>query len=190
MVKSNIDEKYELLQHLNRVSELAYKMAKHMKIEDSVCKEIAIAGHLHDIGKICINQDILNKTGKITVEEKSYLQEHVKYSYIMGLMMGERLTEDIVLMIYQHHENNDGTGYPNGVSGDETHIGSHIIRICDTYDAMRSNRPYRIGMSKESAFEEICTEKEKFNELCVLALMEIEEIEEKNINRQYNKINV
>lgn len=181
MVRDNIDEKYELMQHTNRVAKLAYRMAKYMKLKDSVCKEITIAAELHDIGKLLIEPQILNKVGGISKEEKKYLENHVTYSYMLSLLLKQNLTEDIVTMIYQHHENNDGSGYPNFLKGGEIHLGSHIIRVCDTYDAMISDRPYRRLMTKNEAYMAILSEIEKYNVKCVEALGEIENIHTKRI---------
>lgn len=173
---SNISEKYDLLQHLNRVSELSYKMAQFMGLEEEYCKEIGIAGHLHDIGKMLIFQDILNKPGTLSQEEKSYLKEHVKYSLIIGMLMEDKLSKNILTMIFQHHENNDGTGYPNSLIGEQILIGSHIVKICDVYDAMRSERPYRGKLTKEQSLKLILEEKTKYNAQCINALIEIEKI--------------
>lgn len=175
-VKHNIDEKYELINHMNRVATLSKRMAEYMKIEESVSKEIYIAAHLHDVGKLVMHQSILNKRGIITKQEKEYLNDHVKYSYVASLLFGEKLTEDIIEMIFQHHENYDGTGYPRGLKDCQIHIGAHIIKVCDVYDAIRSDRPYREAMSQQEAFAEMMKEVEKYHPSCLKALEEIEKI--------------
>lgn len=194
MVRNNIDEKFELLQHLNRVSDLSHKMAIQMGLSDEICKEIAIAAHLHDVGKLLVHPAILNKEGRISAEEKTYLQEHVKYSYLIGLFVGERLSEDILTMIQQHHENHDGTGYPNNLHGRELHIGSQIIRVADVYDALRSERPYRKRLSKNEAFEIMLNEKQYYNLECLETMKNLEEIKVfevlHNNTGQNNKISV
>jgi HD-GYP domain-containing protein (c-di-GMP phosphodiesterase class II) len=173
---NNIDEKFALLQHMSRVSELAYKMAKHMGLSERDSKEVAIAGHLHDVGKFFVHPDILNKTNKLTREELAYVQEHVDFSFLVGHMMGNRLTPDILRMIWEHHENADGTGYPKGKRIDEVLPGSHIVKICDSYDAMRSDRPYRKALTAHQAIEEILNHKEQYDDRCIRALIEMEGI--------------
>lgn len=173
---NNIDEKYALLQHMSRVSELAYRMAHYFGLEERKCKEISIAAHLHDVGKFLVNPKILNKRGKLTEEEKSSVMEHVDFSYIIGHLMSSRLTADILRMIYEHHENYDGTGYPKGKTGDQMLLGSHIIKICDAYDAMRSERPYRKAMSKLEAFEEVMRHRSQYHPECINCLVKLEKI--------------
>lgn len=174
---NNIDEKYALLLHMSRVSEMAYRMAHLFGLEERNCKEIAIAAHLHDVGKFLVNPMILNKTEKLTEAEKTSVMEHVDFSYIIGHMMSNRLTPDILRMIFEHHENYDGTGYPKGKKGDQMLLGSHIVKICDAYDAMRSERPYRKAMTRIEAFDEIMRHRNQYNQECINCLAKLEKIE-------------
>lgn len=173
---NNIDEKYALLLHMSRVSEMAYQMAHLFGLDERKCKEIAIAAHLHDVGKFLVNPRILNKTGKLTDEEKTSVMEHVDFSYIIGHLMSNRLTKDILRMIHEHHENYDGTGYPKGKKGDQVLLGSHIVKICDAYDAMRSERPYRKAMSEIEAFDEIVRNRNQYHPECIKCLVKLENI--------------
>lgn len=169
----NINEKYELMQHITRVSDLAYKMAKFMGLEELECREIAIAGHLHDVGKLMLHPDILNKKGKLTSEEKSYIEDHVKYSFMMAYAFENKLSANIIRMIKEHHENYDGTGYPDKKAGSELLLGSLIIKTCDVYDAMRSDRPYRVSLSQGEALAEMMKESHKYDPKCLVALAQL-----------------
>ena len=108
---------------------------------------------MHDIGKIYIASDILNKPGKITNLEYQILQTHVEYSYSVVLEMG--LPQEILTMVQQHHERLDGTGYPNKCVGDEIIFESRILAVADVVEAMTSHRPYRPALGIDKALAEI-----------------------------------
>lgn len=173
----SIDETYELLKHAHRVSDLAYTMAKKFELDEHECREIAIAASLHDIGKFLLDPQVLNKKGKLTAVEMNQIKQHVNYSYKIGVMILPHLNSNVLKMVHEHHENYDGTGYPNAKSRDNLAFGSQIIRVCDSYDAMRSVRPYRSPLSKWEAFEMIRSGAE-YNPLCVEKLKIIENINE------------
>ena len=107
---------------------------------------------MHDIGKIEIDREILNKPSKLNAEW-AIIKQHP----IWGSDMVKPLTKlrPIVSIIRYHHENYDGSGYPEGLSGDEIPVISRIIRIVDSFDAMTSHRPYRRNMSWDEALDEI-----------------------------------
>ena len=108
-------------------------------------------GLLHDIGKIGVPADILDKTGKLTAREKDFIREHVRW--------GARILEpiaafaDIMPIVLQHHEHFDGSGYPEGLAGEAIHLGARIFAVADTFDALTSHRPYREAVSTEQAIE-------------------------------------
>lgn len=108
---------------------------------------------LHDIGKIYIASDILNKPGRITSLEYQILQTHAEYSYNIAREMD--LPEVILTMILQHHERLDGSGYPNKLIGDEIVLQSRILAVADVVEAMTSHRPYRPALGIEAALKEI-----------------------------------
>lgn len=108
---------------------------------------------LHDIGKIYIASDILNKPGRITSLEYQILQTHAEYSYNIAREMD--LPEVILTMILQHHERLDGSGYPNKLRGDEIVLQSRILAVADVVEAMTSHRPYRPALGIEAALKEI-----------------------------------
>lgn len=139
--------------HSQRVSDMALKVCElmGMKVEDR--EKIHIAAHLHDIGKIGVPDAILNKAGKLTDEEFESIKKHpVIGAEILG--KSKKLSElsDIVLM---HHERFDGNGYPTGKAGTEIPIGARIIAICDSIDAITSNRCYREAHDFAYCYEEI-----------------------------------
>ena len=139
--------------HSMRVTMYSMILAKKLNLDDTMLEEIETAGLLHDIGKIGIPQRILCKPGKLTDEEYEVMKSHPE--------QGEKMLKDIKKLtlisnwLRTHHEKWDGTGYPNGLKGEEIPLSGRIIALADTYDAMTSDRPYRKALSHEIAIEEI-----------------------------------
>jgi putative nucleotidyltransferase with HDIG domain len=135
-------------------------------------------GLLHDIGKIGVPADILDKTGKLSAREKDLIREHVKW--------GARILEpiaafaEIMPIVLQHHESFDGSGYPEGLAGKAINLGARIFAVADTFDALTSHRPYREAIGKEQAIEIIKNGAgSQFDPKVVRAFLEIIADEEK-----------
>lgn len=139
--------------HSENVTRLCEATAGEMGCSKRFIDTLRQAGILHDIGKIGISGVILNKPGRLSSAEYRIIQSHTH--------MGKRILEnisflrDVVPIVYHHHERFDGSGYPEGLSGDEIPLGARIMQVADTYDAMTSNRPYRNGLPHEKAVEEL-----------------------------------
>ncbi len=139
--------------HSMRVTMYSMILAKKLNLDDTMLEEIETAGLLHDIGKIGIPQSILCKPGKLTDEEFEVMKSHPE--------QGEKMLKDIKKLtlisnwLRTHHEKWDGSGYPNGLKGEEIPLSGRIIALADTYDAMTSDRPYRKALSHEIAIDEI-----------------------------------
>lgn len=112
--------------------------------------QVGVAGLLHDLGKIDINQDVLNKPGKLTAEEFAEMQQHSQLGY-SRLKEEPDLTDRILKGILHHHERPDGKGYPHGLSGDDIDDMAKIVSIVDAYDAITSNRIYQQARSHHEA---------------------------------------
>jgi len=133
--------------HSERVTHTAVQLAKTMGLDDHEQKRLQIGGLLHDIGKIGIPSRILDKPGKLTDEEFTIICEHpAKGALILDPL--EQLGE-VIPLVKQHHERFDGNGYPQGLAGNDIDPGARIIAVADVFDATRSDRPYRPGMSLE-----------------------------------------
>lgn len=139
--------------HSKRVCDIVSKLYEHMHGIDERYLDVHWAAKLHDIGKICIPDSIVQKPGKLTSEEYETIKQHSKLAgdIIRPLDPGSRIWP----IIRYHHERFDGKGYPDGKQGSEIPEGSRIIAIADAYDAMRSCRPYREAMRFEQCIEEI-----------------------------------
>lgn len=136
--------------HAERVSMYAVQIAQKIGLEQQQVKDITIAGLLHDIGKIGISDAILNKPGKLTDEEFAIIKQHpVSGDEICSPI---KSFDRIKRIIRHHHEKLNGSGYPDGISGDEINIETRIMTVADIYDALTSNRAYRTSMEKSGAF--------------------------------------
>lgn len=139
--------------HSQRVTEYSIKMAKKMDVTWEEAEYIKYAALLHDIGKIHIRDDILNKPGKLTDEEFEEMQKHPVYG--AKILEPVKRFKTILPYMFHHHEKYAGKGYPNHLSGEEIPLAARIITIADSFDAMTSDRPYRKGLSIEAAANEL-----------------------------------
>jgi HD-GYP domain-containing protein (c-di-GMP phosphodiesterase class II) len=132
---------------------IAERYAENEGLEDEQIHKIYLAGLLHDIGKIGIDENVLRKNGKLTPEERECIQRHPSIG--AGILRGIKQMCDIVPGVLCHHERADGRGYPDGLRGDEIPLTGKIVGLADSFDAMTSRRTYRDAMSVELALQEI-----------------------------------
>lgn len=133
--------------HSKSVATLASLLAEKLGLGDELVKKTYWAALLHDIGKIVVPSHILNKEGRLTVEEFEVIRKHPVYGHDF-LIASQELSE-LAKYVLHHHERWDGRGYPVGIAGDEIPLVSRIIAVADAFDAMRSDRPYRRGLPLE-----------------------------------------
>ena len=135
--------------HSTRLAEWALHVASELGMDDAGLGDIETAALLHDIGKIGIPDAILNKPGKLTEDEYDLMKKHPEYGWaVLRQVPG---MDRASLLILHHHESFDGRGYPGGLKGEEIPLGSRIVSVIDSFDAMVSNRPYRNGLPFEEA---------------------------------------
>ena len=127
--------------HSRRVGEQAASVAEELGLDADLVEHVRLAGRLHDIGKIGIREDILNKPDALTPEEYVHVQEHVRIG--MAILEPLRHIPEVLEFIHDHHERFDGSGYPRGRAGADISIGGRILAACDAFDAMTSRRAYR-----------------------------------------------
>jgi putative nucleotidyltransferase with HDIG domain len=158
--------------HSERVTKIAFAISRAAGVSKSERDIILRAGPLHDIGKLGIPNEILDKPGALTLQEKNIVQEHAH--------LGARILEpisaytDIMRIVLEHHENYDGSGYPDGLAGEQISFYSRIFSVADCYDAMISDRPYRKALSRQSAIKRIKMEEgKKFDPLVVALFLKI-----------------
>ncbi|MFA5480056.1 MAG: TIGR00282 family metallophosphoesterase [Candidatus Muiribacteriota bacterium] len=139
--------------HSRRVAEYSVAIAEEMKMSESFLQDLEIAALLHDIGKIGIRDAILCKPGRLTDDEFKVIQSHPVIS--AKILEPVDFLRDLIPMIRHHHERYDGNGYPAKLKGDDIPVGSRIIAVADTFDAMTSDRAYRKGLPWQVAIEEL-----------------------------------
>jgi diguanylate cyclase (GGDEF)-like protein/putative nucleotidyltransferase with HDIG domain len=154
--------------HSERVADLAAKIAGRLGADGELVELTRLAGSLHDLGKLAIPEEILRKPGPLSATERLVLERHPQIGFRMLESLGVDPLADWVL---HHHERWDGTGYPDGIGGDEIPLGARIIFVADAYDAMTSDRVYRDRLSDDDAVAELerCAGTQ-FDPGCVAAL--------------------
>jgi putative nucleotidyltransferase with HDIG domain len=139
--------------HCKRVTAFTLAIAKAYKVDTTQLPEIARGAFLHDIGKMAIPDQILRKPGPLTPEEQITIRTHCAIGYEM--LSRVPFLRAVAKIVLAHQERFDGTGYPNGLKGEEIPLGARIFAVADTLDAMTSDRPYRKALSFEEAKAEI-----------------------------------
>ncbi|MFA5451216.1 MAG: HD domain-containing phosphohydrolase [Dehalococcoidales bacterium] len=138
--------------HSNRVTETAVSIAHHLGLPPEEVEVIRVASTVHDIGKIGIKENVLNKPGKLTANEYEHVKSHPEIGKHILQPIGDM---GIISIVTHHHERYDGAGYPAGLKGGDIPLGARIIAVADSFDAMTSERPYRSAMSHNQAINEI-----------------------------------
>jgi len=144
---------YETSLHSKRVTVLTRMLADHMGIQEPLLTEIARGAMLHDIGKIAIPDSILRKPEALTPDEREVMRKHPEVGF--NFVKSSPFLKTAAEIVCHHHEAYDGSGYPQGLKGDQIPIGARIFSLVDSYDAMRSPRVYKHSISKNLALAEI-----------------------------------
>ena len=135
--------------HTERVGMNARRIGEALELSEESLDDLLWGGVIHDIGKIGIPDSILLKPGPLTVEEFELMKQHVFIGEEIARPL--RSAHDLLPIIRHHHERIDGTGYPDGLAGENIPLGGRIVAICDAFDAMISDRPYRKGLTHTNA---------------------------------------
>ena len=154
IIMQTLSEKNEReKRHSVEVAKWAKEIGVSMGLSVQKVKEIELAGLLHDIGKIAIKEDILNKPGKLTEEEYDEIKRHPESGYHILKSVDEY--SSLAQCVLEHHERFDGKGYPKGIKGTQISLIARIIAVADAFEAMIAQRPYRKSLTEEMAIEEI-----------------------------------
>jgi putative nucleotidyltransferase with HDIG domain len=139
--------------HQRRMSGLAARIAREMKLPEAQVQEIRTAGLVHDVGKMAVPVEILNKPGPLSALEFSLIKSHAEAGHRIVSSAG--MVGDTTEIVYQHHERCDGSGYPRGLTGDSLLLGAKVLMVADVVEAMSSHRPYRAALGLDAALDEI-----------------------------------
>jgi PAS domain S-box-containing protein/putative nucleotidyltransferase with HDIG domain len=146
--------------HQRRVADLARRIAQEMGLGQEKIEGIRMAGVIHDLGKISVPAEILSKPGSLTDVEFSLIKIHPEIGY--EILRQIDFPWPVANIVYQHHEHLDGSGYPEGISGDEIIQEARILTVADVVEAMASHRPYRAALGIELALNEIESHRGRF----------------------------
>lgn len=167
----------EAINHGILVSNLAVLLARELQFDEEFCYDMALAGMLHDIGKLKICQSIYGvDKSELVVEGMNQIRMHPTLGY--EIVTEYQYNTVIRDAIYHHHENFDGSGYPHNLTGGFIPFGSKILRICDVFAALVSNRPYRHAFDIETAMELMILEVKNFDMNLFLAFLKVVHSEE------------
>ncbi len=139
--------------HQRRVADLARSIASEMGLSKDQIDGIRTAGLIHDIGKISVPAEILSRPEKLTNLAFELIKTHAQSGY--DILKDIEFPWPIARIVHEHHERMDGSGYPNGLTGDEIFLESRILAVADVVEAIASHRPYRPALGIEKALEEI-----------------------------------
>ncbi|MBE0612894.1 MAG: HD-GYP domain-containing protein [Burkholderiales bacterium] len=139
--------------HERRVAEISVAISAELGFDTSRQEGIRVAGYLHDVGKMVIPAEILAKPGKLTEIEYSLIKQHPQAGH--DVLKGVEFPWPIAEVALQHHERMDGTGYPQGLRGEDIIVEARILAVADTVESMSSHRPYRAGLGIDKALAEI-----------------------------------
>ena len=162
----------EELNHGIAVSNLAYAVAAELGQDEEFCYQMAIAGMLHDIGKLKLT-DYINgqENDPLLIEELKYVRMHSSLGYEELKDQGN--SELVLQSVLYHHENYDGSGYPSNLRGDSIPLGARILRVCDVYAALSSDRPYRKAFDVSTVIELMIDEIKNFDMEVFLAFQRV-----------------
>ena len=163
---------YSELKHGVAVSNLAYDVAEEMGLNRDMCYQMAIAGILHDIGKLKLVGYINGQENNpLVIEELKYVRMHSTFSY--EILKDQGYSGTVLESILYHHENYDGSGYPSNKSGTDIPLGARILRVCDVFAALTTDRSYRGAFEEETVMRMMIEEIKNFDMQVFLAFQRV-----------------
>lgn len=179
------DQINEAVEHGIYVSNMAVAIARKMGLSEDIVSDLAIAGMLHDIGKIKLDEYMqAADKGNFVVEQLRYVRMHSKLSY--DILKEMDYNNFILDSILYHHENFDGSGYPENLEGEDIPLGARILRVCDVFIALTSDRSYRRALDVDTAVQLMIEEVKNFDMEVFLAFMKV--VHEVDVNKDIKKL--
>lgn len=177
--------------HQHRVALLAVAIGKELGLAKQELEIIQVASLLHDIGKAAVPAELLVKPSKLTTQEFELIKCHPQagYDVLKDIPFIESLGKDVAIIVLQHHERIDGSGYPQGLKNDEIEPESKILSVADIFEAMSSHRPYRPAFDIESAKKELMDKRDKYYAPeCIDACMRVIEKNHNDLSRLFEPV--
>lgn len=171
IIDFNINSIPEALMHGICVSNLAYDIGKELELDDKYCNMLAMAGMVHDIGKVKVYAYLYGGDDTLNVEKLKYIRMHSKLGY--DILSEKGFSNDVLDAVLYHHENYDGSGYPENLAGENIPLSARILRVSDVFAALISNRTYRKAFDFNTAIELMIDEVKNFDMKIFLAFMRV-----------------
>ncbi|WP_369960421.1 HD-GYP domain-containing protein [Pseudomonas benzenivorans] len=149
--------------HSVAVCALMIALARQLELSEALVREAGMAGLLHDIGKMCTPPAVLNKPGKLTDSEFATMREHPEAGARL-LVDSQQVSALVLDVCLHHHEKVDGSGYPHGLAGEQISLLARMAAVCDVYDAVTSDRPYKAGWEPAESIRKMAGWKGHFDE--------------------------
>ena len=167
----------EAILHGIVVSNLAYFVGKEMGFSEEQCHNLAVAGMLHDIGELRLRSYVYEeKEAKLTIDEMRYVRLHPTLGY--AILKEHGYNEDVLSAVLYHHENADGSGYPNNLKNEDIPWNARVLRVCDAFGALIANRAYRSAFDIETAQTIMIEEVKNFDMQVFLAFQKVTQSED------------
>ena len=162
----------EAILHGIVVSNLAYFVGKEMDLPEEKCHNLAVAGMVHDIGKLRLRSYVYEEKGEqLNIDELRYVRLHPTLGY--AILKEHGYEEEVLTAVLYHHENVDGSGYPNNLKNEDIPLGARILRVCDAFGALIANRAYRSAFDIETALSIMIEEIKNFDMRVFLAFQKV-----------------
>lgn len=167
-----------LMTHSTRVGDMAATIALAIGMSAGDAAEMGAIAAFHDVGKVIVPDAVLHKPGPLTAEEWGTMKQHPRVGHDILAAGGHPALDRAALISLRHHEAFNGSGYPHGISGSDIPLDARVVAVCDVYDALREDRPYRAGFSHDEAVRIICkgdgrTTPEKFDPAVLQAFSKV-----------------
>jgi len=146
-------------------------LARQIGLDEAGCRQAGLAGLLHDIGKAVMPLDVLNKPGRLTDMEYTIIQSHPERGHRL-LAEGQGAAPEVLDVVLHHHERIDGQGYPHKLQGEQIALMARMGAVCDVYDAITSNRPYKVGWDPAESIAKMASWKGQFDEALFAAFVQ------------------
>lgn len=159
----------ETVRHGIFVCNMAYLIGKEMELPEETLKELAIAGLVHDVGKLQLEK--MGTDDTLVIEQLRFVRMHSSLSY--EILKNEGFSDFVLQSILHHHENYDGSGYPDNLKKEEIPLGARILRVSDVFIALTSDRAYRQGFDVETAVSMMCEENKNYDMKVFMAFLNV-----------------